>query len=100
MQTRRYRLAVLRAHGVEKPVDILNIMRTAEKVEAVYHGMKLSVMMISFRSTEDRAVGKKTALCLNWKICDAYSNRTKKKIGRRIAVFYRDNWLCHLGNRG
>ena len=100
MQTRRYRLAVLRAHGVEKPVDILNIMRTAEKVEAVYDGMKLSVMMISFRSTEDRAVGKKTALCLNWKICDAYSNRTKKKIGRRIAVFYRDNWLCHLGNRG
>ena len=89
MQTKRHRLAVVRPYGIEKPADVLSVMSTAEKVEAVYTGAKLSVIIVSFKCTKEKNEAQQAALELKWKVCDSYSNRTANKVGRRIAVFHR-----------
>ena len=90
-QTRGQRLAILRAVGVEKPVDVFQVLGQAEKVEAVYNGRgKLTVMMVSFGSNEEMLAAQVEARAKGWRAQQAYSRRTRGKLNRRLEVFRRE----------
>ena len=47
----------------EKPADVLSVMSTAEKVEAVYTGAKLSVIIVSFKCTKEKNEAQQAKCC-------------------------------------
>ena len=91
LHTRGQRLAITRSSGVHSPQHIFGIMATAQRVDAVYNMRgKLTVMIVGFSTAEERDEAKVVATMKGWRATQAYSNRTRGKVGRRMEVFKRE----------
>ena len=90
-RTRGQRLAVMRVTGVSKPTDIFTILPGSQRLEVVYNRKgKFSVVVVSFDTEQEMENARAMATTEGWRVQQAYSNRTRGKVGRRLEIYERD----------